>query len=188
MAASGSTPNLKLPIYSNNDTPKFIPDFNSAMTAIDGGYKANKDNIDILKTSLTQTNQNIETVDGKANEALTTANTALESLLNINDITYQINIDTNNTGWTVDGTGYVKVVNGILLIDLAFTNTESKKFDLSFNYTIYTNSVRALMMYDGRLVWDVVPVVNGLMTSNLSTNHILLNCACPWNSAWVKHT
>lgn len=76
MAFSGTTPNLKLPQYANTDQPKYIPDFNSAMSAIDTGYannlkkiETNTGFINTLTTNLNTTNEQLSDVNTLATNA-----------------------------------------------------------------------------------------------------------------------
>lgn len=180
MSASGQTSNLQLPIYANSDEPKYIPDFNSAMTKIDAGYASNLAKINTNTASIETTNENVTAVQAIANQALSTGNLALEKLININDIIVtlpQSATITNNT---------VKVINGVLCGGISYTTPSETQLSVTFNYniqgTIATGTARVgtgLSSYTPRFT-------NGEIIGPISGNLLYLIFSYPWDSTWTK--
>lgn len=215
MAASGSTPNLGLPIYQNSDTPKFIPDFNSAMNAIDGGYKENKDAIAQTNTSLGQTNQNVTSIESTANQALQVANTATGTASSANQTAENASSTANNalntanqaktsvdnvsskltdiSDLTATGTNDWKlqqdcfVKNGILMVSIVGKSATASNLQLSFNYNI-SQSYSGVAIDKSDVIYFLQQYINeGTMVMQIAdTKAIMITMTCPWDSSWTK--
>ena len=77
MAYSNQTTNYNLPQYSADDKPKYLSDFNQAMSNIDTVIKG----VDDKATSAQETAQSANTTANQANSTAGTANTNADSAL-----------------------------------------------------------------------------------------------------------
>ena len=80
MSASNNTTNYNLPIYMATDKPKYLTDFNNAMTTIDTVIKQVADsipsNVEQIQEQLTETTTTANTAKSTADTAKSTADTA----------------------------------------------------------------------------------------------------------------
>lgn len=97
MAASQSTTNYQLPIYTATDKPKYLTDFNGAMTKIDTQLKT----IDDKTADGTEALETAEQANTTATQAKTTADTANSiATKNENVLASFFEGFTNWEGWT----------------------------------------------------------------------------------------
>lgn len=180
MSASGKTSNLQLPIYANSDEPKYIPDFNDAMTKIDVGYASNLSKINANTASIETTNENVTAVQATANQALSTGNQALEKLININDITFSV----TETGWTLSSS-LLKVVNGFL-VGVLYLNSSTSTLQpiINCNYNIAGDVIIVYGCYI-EFIYFSNGVSSQIQRSSASFG-IYFNI--PWDSTWTKKT
>lgn len=126
MAYSSTTPNLNLPQYTGTDLPKYIPDFNSAMSSIDTGYATNKQGIETntgfinsLRTDLTAAQADITEVERISNNV---SNITTPIALSAKPISGSI----TNASVLAGGTGvtyYIKIEGDINKTDLTTIGT-----------------------------------------------------------------
>lgn len=80
MSATNSTTNYELPIYVASDTPKYLTDFNQAMTKIDTAIKGVDDKtndgnealtkVNQLETEITELSEDVGTATSNSSQAL----------------------------------------------------------------------------------------------------------------------
>lgn len=178
MGASGKTSNLQLPIYIGQDQPLYIPTFNDAMQKIDAGWATNKTAIENTITALGQTNENVTAVDAKAQQALQTANNALNRLVDINNITF-----TFTNGFTIKEND-VKVVNGILCGHFVADRTDNATTSVTCNYVISGRIIGAIYNGQNTLPYTLA-FSNGQSNVAVECSRIEFFFNIPWNSSWV---
>lgn len=76
MPYSNSTTNYKLPQYAPTDKPKYLSDFNNAMSNIDTTIKSVSDIAEGAENSIGEINTKVTEVETTANTAKSTADTA----------------------------------------------------------------------------------------------------------------
>lgn len=95
MAYTNKTPNYNLPQYVDTDKPKYLTDFNTAMSNIDGAIKSVADSIPDVPTDLETALTNLEG-DVSALQADNTTNKNNISSIKTKNTTQDTNITKNH--------------------------------------------------------------------------------------------
>lgn len=112
MAFSNSTTNYNLPQYAPSDKPKYLSDFNNAMSTIDTTIKSVSDVATGAENSIEEINTKITAVEKTANTAKSTADTA-----NATATSAKTTADTANTTATTNHNILASFFEGFTNID-----------------------------------------------------------------------